>query len=185
MTVVKARRDPPVDLDGHVGLHVPTIAHPQAERLHWTRVHRPERSRPMVWTCERCQSVSYLLANRGGMYLIRRTERTRSAPVIHETPRCRTAWPSSGGRRSSTGWRTETAAPGMAIPGRGGHWRMWTPRPRAGGLSVEEDDSIIGMTFNLIIGAVVLTFEIGVWPIAAVCMAIVAIFEIFFEDGPE
>lgn len=105
MTAV-ARRDPPVQLDGHVGLHVPTIAHPQAERLEWTRVHRPEPSRPVTWTCERCQSVSYLLANRGGMYLIRRTEHSRSAPVIHETP--------SVPHRLAAGW-WEALIHGMAV----------------------------------------------------------------------
>lgn len=78
-------RGPHAVVKGCTGLHIPRIPHPHAERLEWMRVHRPEPSRPVKWTCERCRTVSYELVNRGGRYLIRRSDRTRSAVEVSET----------------------------------------------------------------------------------------------------
>ncbi|WP_157518125.1 hypothetical protein [Herbidospora mongoliensis] len=64
------------------GPHVPQHPQPQPEKLHWrlgTSTNRCTRERVISHTCE-CRTVLFELRAAGGVYYIRRTDRT-SDPV--------------------------------------------------------------------------------------------------------
>lgn len=47
---------------------------------------------------------------------------------------------------------------------------------------MDDDDSILGLTIEIIAGAIVIGLEVGFWVVGALCMIPVIIFEIFFGD---
>ncbi|GGO07800.1 hypothetical protein GCM10010116_15710 [Microbispora rosea subsp. aerata] len=69
------------------GLHLPP-EQPGCVRLEWLpETRRTAHVRVVRHTCGDCQAVTYELCVAGGLMFIRRTDRTKRTPQVHETER--------------------------------------------------------------------------------------------------